>query len=165
MKKQSLPCIKLLKLICITKVGLVFLSSNFAINKISQGRKSVHGLSAAIYLRTVGQFASLEKSQVLGIFFFLSVPHPLFFQVCRTIFLCAKEMEIQVLDQNTMCIWSPNLMTPRGFFLLSLGIHNFVYMKSASKWKCSSQPKAKATRPNDHGIVAQHCEIGNGEFS
>ena len=116
MKKQSLPCIKLLKLICITKVGLVFLSSNFVINKISQGRKSVHGLSAAIYLRTVGQFATLEKSQVLGTFFFLSVPYPLFFQVCRTIFLCAKEMEIQVLDQNTMCIWSPNLMTPRGFF-------------------------------------------------
>ena len=107
----------------------------------------------------------IENLRSLEHFFFLSVPHPLFFQVCRTIFLCAKEMEIQVLDQNTMCIWSPNLMTPRGFFLLSLGIHNFVYMKSASKWKCSSQPKAKATRPNDHGIVAQHCEIGNGEFS
>jgi hypothetical protein len=34
----------------ITKVGLVFSISNFFINKISQGRKSVRGLAAANYL-------------------------------------------------------------------------------------------------------------------
>ena len=34
----------------ITKVDLVFSISNFFIDKISQGRKSVCGLSAAIYL-------------------------------------------------------------------------------------------------------------------
>ena len=34
----------------IINVGLVFLISNFFTNKISQGRKSVHGLAAAIYL-------------------------------------------------------------------------------------------------------------------
>ena len=34
----------------ITKVGLVFLISNFFIDEISQGRKSVRGLEAAIYL-------------------------------------------------------------------------------------------------------------------
>ena len=34
----------------ISKVGLVFSISNFFINKISQGRKSVRGLAAAIYL-------------------------------------------------------------------------------------------------------------------
>jgi hypothetical protein len=34
----------------ITKVGLVFSISNFFTNKISQGRKSAHGLAAAIYL-------------------------------------------------------------------------------------------------------------------
>ena len=33
----------------ITKVGLVLLISNFFINKISQGRKSVRRLAAAIY--------------------------------------------------------------------------------------------------------------------
>ena len=34
----------------ITKVGFVFSISNFFVNKISQGRKSVSGLAAAIYI-------------------------------------------------------------------------------------------------------------------
>ena len=36
------------------KVGLVFSISNFFINKIPQGRKSVRGLAAAIYLYNFG---------------------------------------------------------------------------------------------------------------
>ena len=59
----------------------------------------VLGLSICTFdsdFRKLGQFATLEKYQVLGTIYFL-IQHPLFF----------TGLEIQVLDQNTMCIWSP----------------------------------------------------------
>ena len=43
-------------------MGLVFSISNFFINKISQGRKSVCGLAAAIYLKPFGLFFTTKLS-------------------------------------------------------------------------------------------------------
>ena len=72
---------------------------------------------SALWFWQVGQFATLGKSQVLGTIFFFSAEPIIFFQVCRPIFLYAKKMEIQVLDQNTMCIWSLNMMKQRVLYL------------------------------------------------
>ena len=67
--------------------------------------------------RKVGQFTTFEKSQVLGTISFFQFCTHYFFQVCRPIFSYAKKMEIQVLDRNTMCIWSHNMMKQRVFYL------------------------------------------------
>ena len=76
--------------------------------------------------RNLNNFPTLKKYQVLGTILFFQFCNHYFFQVCRPIFLYAKKMEIQVLDRNTMCIWSRNMMKQS---VLSLGIHNLIYMK------------------------------------
>ena len=71
-----------------------------------------------LWLVIIENLRSLEQ-------FFFSVLHSLFFSGLQTIFLYAKKLEIQVLDWNTMCIWSCN-MYDETKSVLSLGIHNLI---------------------------------------
>ena len=50
----------------VTKMGLVFPISNFFINKISKGRKSICGLATAIYLMTILELFDIECTPNIG---------------------------------------------------------------------------------------------------
>ena len=63
--------------------------------------------------RNKSMILTLEKSQVFGTILFFSFAT---IHVCRPIFSYAKKIEIQVLDWNTMCIWSRNMMKQRVFW-------------------------------------------------